>query len=44
MDKEQALSIIKQACAGVTANLETHTTIQQAIATVEKLLSGKDGK
>lgn len=38
MTKEEALNIIRQACASVTGNLETHNQIQTAILTVEKLL------
>jgi hypothetical protein len=35
MDKEKALAIIKEACAGVSANLQTHNLIQQAILIIE---------
>lgn len=34
----ESLSVIRQACASVTANLETHQQIQNAIETVEKEL------
>jgi hypothetical protein len=42
MNKEEALNVIKQACAGVTANLDTHSTIQQAIKKIEELLADED--
>lgn len=35
MKNEQAISIIKQACASIQANLETHQQIQAAIQQVE---------
>lgn len=35
MTKEQALDIIKQACASVIGNLEVHTKIQEAIKVIE---------
>jgi hypothetical protein len=38
MEKRKALDILKEACAGVVANLQTHSTIQQALQTVEKEL------
>lgn len=38
MELKKALGIIKEACAGVVANLQTHTLIQQAIQVVEKEL------
>ena len=41
MNKEIALNIIKQACASLQANLETHTQIQQAIAFLEDELQKK---
>lgn len=39
MNNEQALNIIKQACASIQANLETHNQIQVAIQTIEKSLN-----
>jgi hypothetical protein len=36
MNKEEAIQIIKQACAMVVANLETHQKIQEAIQVIEK--------
>jgi hypothetical protein len=44
MDKLKALQIIKEACAGVQANLQTHTLIQQAIQVIEKELQPKEEK
>jgi len=38
MEVQKALQIIKEACAGVTANLQTHTLIQQALQVIEKEL------
>lgn len=36
-----AMNIIKQACASVTADLENHQKIQNAIVTVETALTPK---
>lgn len=38
MDKDQALNIIKQACASIQADLRTHEQIQSAIKAVEEAL------
>jgi hypothetical protein len=35
MEKEAAMTIIKQACASVVADLATHQKIQEAIKAVE---------
>lgn len=35
MTTEEALQIIKEACASVVANLATHQKIQEAIAVLE---------
>ena len=43
MDTKQAISIIKQACSSVVANLETHQQIQKAIQAVELELENKKG-
>lgn len=39
MKQEEALAIVKSACASVQADLKTHNTIQQALAVVENILS-----
>ena len=39
MDITKAMQIIKEACASISANLQTHSTIQQAIQLVEAKLS-----
>jgi len=44
MDKVKAMNIIKEACAGVVANLQAHQMIQQAIQEIEKELGPKDQK
>jgi len=36
MTKEQALSVIKEVCAKVQADLATHQTIQTAIQVLER--------
>jgi hypothetical protein len=41
MNVQKAMAIIKEACAGVNANLQTHTLIQQAIQMIEKQLEEK---
>lgn len=41
---DQALNIVKQACAKLEADLATHTTIQQAIQVIEKELEPKPKK
>lgn len=41
MKPDQALNIVKQACANLQADLGTHTTIQQAIGIIEKELALK---
>lgn len=41
MSNEEALEIIKQACASVVGNLEVHTKIQEAIKVVEAELTKK---
>lgn len=41
MTKDEAINVIKQACAGVVANLQTHQTIQQAIQVIEAELKPK---
>jgi len=38
MNKDQALEILKQACASVVANLEQHKQIQLALAVIEGAL------
>jgi hypothetical protein len=42
-DIEDALNIIKQACASVVANLESHQVVQAAISKIEEELT-KDKK
>lgn len=45
MTKEEAINIIKQACASIAANLETHQQIQTAISVIEEYFKeAKDKK
>ena len=41
MNQEQALQIIKQACASIQANLATHQQVQKAIEIIEKGIAKK---
>jgi hypothetical protein len=39
MNKTEALRIVREACASVTANLQTHQMVQQALAVLERELT-----
>lgn len=44
MTKEQAMNILKNACANFVGNLKDHETIQGALAVIEKALAPKEEK
>lgn len=41
MTQEEALTVIKQACASIVGNLEVHTKVQQAIKIIDEALKPK---
>lgn len=42
MDKIQAMQVIREACASVIANFQTHQTLQQALDLIEQELAKTD--
>lgn len=41
MNEQEAIQVIKEACANVSANLAVHQKIQQAIAVIEDKVDPK---
>jgi len=44
MENNEALQIIKQACASVNADLATHQKIQEALIAIEAIIKEKNNK